>query len=166
LQVSLKKHEINKLNLYHIAKLLNSLLIIELKFSINILLELNLITTLSSFIYNPLMFDILINLISPNSSKFLIDENMQVEIWKNCLSENIFVELSKVMIRGVEFMKKKTSVLSFSFEKFVLKYEKNKKNLLSVEESEKLSLDKIFGKNKFLGNSAVIFVFNYSFFFN
>ncbi len=112
------------------------------------------------------MFDILINLISPNSSKFLIDENMQVEIWKNCLSENIFVELSKVMIRGVEFMKKKTSVLSFSFEKFVLKYEKNKKNLLSVEESEKLSLDKIFGKNKFLGNSAVIFVFNYSFFFN
>ena len=100
---------------------------------------------LSNFLYNPLIFDIFLNLICPHTSKYSITEHQQLEIWKKLYSHKIFLELSLSMLRGSEIPTKRSSVLDLSPEKITLIYEKNKKNIMNIEEYSKFSLDSVIG---------------------
>ena len=156
LQNAIKKHEFNKFNLFHIGKILNTFLILEPKFSLNFLLEMEYLPLLSCYLYNPLIFDIFLNLLSPNSSKFVIEESYQMEIWKNCYNNNIFFDLSKQILRGGEISHCHHSNIDISSYSFPLKYEKNMRNSSHSTESLKIELDKIFGKNSYFENSPLI----------
>ena len=133
-------------------------MILEPKFSLNSLLNLGYLPSLSCYIYNPLIFDLLLNLISPCSSKFKIDESKQIEIWRNCYDNEIFLDLSRQMLRGADLSAKKTSEIEFNKYNFPIKYEKNIRNSLNSTESIKIELDKVLGKNTFYENSDFLIV--------
>ena len=100
----------------------------------------------------------MLNLISPCSSKFKIDESKQIEIWKNCYDNDIFLDLSRQMLRGADLSAKSTSQIDFDKYNFPIKYEKNIRNSLNSTESIKIELDKVLGKNTFYENSDFLIV--------
>ena len=122
-------------------------MILEPKFSLNSFLQLDYLPSLASFLYNPLIFDLLLNLISPCSSRFSIDESSQIEIWKVCYDHDIFLDLSRQMLRGAEISARTKSTIDFDKYNFPFKYEKNVRNQLNSTESVKVDLDKVLGRN-------------------
>lgn len=154
--LALKNPEYNKLNLFHVAKLLNTFLNLETKFSINLLLELNMLNLLTDFIYNPLILDIFLHLISPTASRIQIEPPQQAEIWKYCYKHDVLLDLACQMLRGGETNKINYSKIDIQTYKFPENYEKNQKKVLSNEEIEQIDFDRVFGKFSVICDRPVI----------
>lgn len=142
------------------AKLLNTFLNIETKFSINLLLELNMLNLLSDFIYNPLILDIFLNLISPTGSRIQIEPSQQAEIWKHCYQNEILLDLASQMLRGGETSKINYSKIDIQAYKFPENFEKNQKKAMSNEEIGQIDFDRIFGKFSIICDRPVKNKFN------
>lgn len=114
-------------------------------------MELETLQLLTNFLYNPLISDIFLAIICPSGSRFKIEIDQQIEIWKYCYKNNVFLDLASRLLRGAEISKdykSKLDILKFNFP-FV--YEKTQKKTLVLPngESEQIDLEKLLGKSTF-----------------
>lgn len=133
--------------------------------SIDFILQLDILALLTTYLYNPLIYDIILNIISPNSSRFVIDEAYQAKIWIYCFKGRLFFDLEAQMLRGAEIPQWNYSKIDISKWEFPTKYEKNIKNAFISQESAKVDLDKLLGKTSELCSVIFLYFSKYIFIF-
>lgn len=144
------------MNLYHAGIMLDSYLLLEPNVSCSHILKIQLLFPLLENCHNPGLFEVLLQILEPFTSKYDVFGQTQVHIWTFCLEKGFFNQATMFLLneskdKGASPLEDESKTAHLMLEKAEKYYSQQKTQMIKMEMVKKLG-----GISNFLNNLNVL----------